>query len=65
VQDENKKVKEKCFQLEYAINKMKEDNKKLAKLHRQEIRWREKKELGLVIAIGVCAMLYVLVALAT
>jgi hypothetical protein len=59
------KLKEKCCQLEYVIKKMKEDNKKLAKIHRQEIRWREKKELGLLIAVGVCAMLYAVVALAT
>jgi hypothetical protein len=31
----------------------------------EEIRriWRDKKEVGLVIGVGVCAMLYVVVAL--
>jgi hypothetical protein len=57
--------KQRCAKLENVLENMIEDNKKLQKIHREEIRWREKKELGIVVVAGVCAMLYVVVALAT
>ena len=57
--------KERCLKLENVVEKMIQDNKKLQKIHREELRWREKKELGIMVAVGLCAMLYVVVALAT
>jgi hypothetical protein len=47
------------------IKKISEDKKKMDNLHRHEIRWREKKELCFFIVVAFCAMLYVVVALAT
>ena len=35
--------KQRCSKLEAVVEKMIEDNKKLQKIHREEIRWREKK----------------------
>jgi hypothetical protein len=57
--------KHRCAKLENVVENLIQDNKKLRKIHREEIRWREKKELGIVAAVGVCAMLYVVAALAT
>ena len=57
--------KERCSKLENVVEKMIQDNKKLQKIHREELRWREKKELGIALAVGLCAMMYVVVALAT
>jgi hypothetical protein len=31
-----------------------EDSKKVERLYKHEIRWKEKKELGLTITVGVC-----------
>jgi hypothetical protein len=65
IQNENMLLKQMCYQLEFVTRKMMENNKKIEMLHRQEIRWREEEELGLVMAVGVCAMLCVLLSLTT
>jgi hypothetical protein len=37
--------------------------RRMEKLHKQELRWRDKKEVGLVTGVALCAMVYVVLAL--
>jgi hypothetical protein len=63
--DENWQLKQKCCQIEFLLKKITEEKNRMDSLHRHEIRWREKKELYHFIVVALCAMLYVVVALAT
>jgi hypothetical protein len=45
------------------IKKINEEKRRMERRHKIELRWRDKKEAGLMIGVGVCAMLYVIVAL--
>jgi hypothetical protein len=56
-------VKQKYAQLELQNKKMAEEIRRMQKLHKLELRWRDKKEVGLVIGVALCAMVYVVLAL--
>jgi uncharacterized membrane protein YkvA (DUF1232 family) len=56
-------VKQKYAQLELQNKKMAEEIRRMQKLHKLELRWRDKKEVGLVIGVALCAMVYVVLPL--
>ena len=49
--------------LESEVERMKKEQKLITKAHRIELRWREKKELGIAIFVGIIAFAYVVSAL--
>jgi hypothetical protein len=63
IQEENFQLKQKCAQLKLHIKKIIKEARKMEKHHKLELRWRDKKEVGLVIGVALCAMLYVVLAL--
>ena len=42
---------------------MKEERKKTMKAHKAELRWRDKKEIGAAIFVGLFACVYVVIAM--
>jgi hypothetical protein len=60
--EENFQLKRKFFQLELVIKKMTEEKRRMETNNKLERRWRDKKEVGLVIGVGLCAMLNVVLA---
>jgi hypothetical protein len=63
VEEENLQLNHKSCQLKLVIKKINEEKRRMERHHKLELGWRNKKEVGLVIGVGVCAMLYVVVAL--
>jgi hypothetical protein len=51
--------------LELHAKRMKKEKKRMEKIHRIEMRARDTKELGIVIVVFICAIIYDVVALIT
>jgi hypothetical protein len=63
IHEENLQIKQKCAQFELQTKKMAEEIRRMEKLHKQELRWRDKKKVGLVTGVALRAMVYVVLAL--
>ena len=52
-------------ELEALIKEMNKERKQMEKIHRMEMKAMEKKEIGILIVVAICAILYGVVALVT
>jgi hypothetical protein len=51
--------------MEQELQKLKAQNKRLLKNHREELRNRDRKEIAIVFVVAGCVMMYACVALPT
>ena len=60
---ENLELRTRVLELESANQRMKEELRRTAKNHKAELRWRDKKEIGVGIGVGIVNIVYVVSAL--
>jgi hypothetical protein len=56
-------LQRRVVELELQVKQMIKERKRMEKLHRIEMRARDKKEVGIVIVVAICAIIYGVVAL--
>jgi hypothetical protein len=62
---ENLKLEKQVLDLEVVIKRMKLHNKMIVMVPKEAMRGREKREIGLIVLVASCIMIYVVFALVT